>query len=740
MWMTRVAVANPVFATMVMAALTVLGLFSYNKLRVEQLPDVTLPFVSVNINYPGASPEAVETDVTKPVEQVLNTLPGVDHIYSNSGEGWSNVFVQFKLNVNADKVTQDVRDKIAQVRPNLPKDVQEPVIQREGGADDNQQPVVYMVLLSNDRSARDLTYIAEQTVKTTFERINGVGNVALSGTSRRQVDIRLKPDALMQAGIGTEQVISALRSANVNAPVGEVSGRAGDAVVRVDGRIKDPAQFGDIVVATRMSDRGPVQVRLSQVADVVDAQAERTQIARFNGAPGIGVSVFKIQDANLVDVGNAVKRAADELRRQLPADVQLKTWYASSDWVQQSLDNVRTTIVEGALLTIVIVFLFLASWRSTVITGLTLPIAVISTFVALYAFGFTLNYLTLMALSLCIGLLIDDAIVVRENISRHLHMGKSPHQAALDGTNEIGLAVLATTFSIVAVFVPIAFMSGVIGKFFYAFGITVAVAVMISLFVSFTLDPMLSAYWRDPPEGATRLPVIGPVLRWFDRAMGWMEHTYASIIERALNRPKTTVALAVAALVGSLALLPLVGSEFIPETDQGFTNLRITMPPGSTLSYADEKARRVEDVLRGFKEVELTGSEVDAKNININLKLIDHRQRSRTQKQIEQALREELGKIPGINLKIGWNSPIWINVLGNNEAALEGVLTELRTRVAKVPGVVDLDTNVKPGTPALSVRLKPQAAELGITNAQLGTILRTYVTGDESGTWLSPEG
>jgi hydrophobe/amphiphile efflux-1 (HAE1) family protein len=739
MWMTRVAVANPVFATMVMAALTVLGLFSYNKLRVEQLPDVTLPYVSVEIRYPGASPEAVETDITKPVEQAMNTLPGVDRIISNSGEGWSNVFVQFKLSVDGDKAAQDVREKVSQVRPSLPKDAQEPVVRRVG-SEDNQQPVVYMVLLSDKRSARELTFIAEKTVQTAFERINGVGNIALSGTTRRQVEIRLKPQALAQAGVGTEQVLAAVRAANVNAPVGQVSGRAGDAVVRVDGRIKDPREFADIVVATRSADRGPVQVRLGQVADVVDAEQERTQIARFNGAPGIGISVFKIQDANLVEVGKSVLKAADELRKTLPADVQLKTWYASSDWVQQSLDNVRSTIFEGALLTIVIVFLFLASWRSTVITGLTLPIAVISTFVALYAFGFSLNYLTLMALSLCIGLLIDDAIVVRENISRHLQLGKSPRQAALDGTNEIGLAVLATTFSIVAVFVPIAFMCGVIGKFFYAFGITVAVAVMISLFVSFTLDPMLSAYWRDPPHGAMNLRFVGPVLRRFDALMTAMEHWYSRIIEWALNRRKTTVAIAVAALVASFVLLPFLGSEFIPETDQGFTNLRITMPPGSTLQYADEKAQRVEEVLREFKEVELAGSEIDAKNININLKLIDHKERRRSQKEVEQAIRERVATIPGVDLKIGWNSPIWINVLGNNDVALAQVLTELRSRVSKVPGIVDLDTSVKPGTPALSIRLKPQAADLGITHAQLGAVLRTYVTGEESGTWLSPEG
>jgi HAE1 family hydrophobic/amphiphilic exporter-1 len=739
MWMTRVSVQNPVFATMVMAAITVLGIFSYNKLKVEQLPDVSLPFISVGIVYPGATPEAVETDITKPVEQAMNTLSGIDSLRAYSGEGYSEVYVQFKLNTDPVKAMQDVRDKMAEIRPSLPRDAREPTYRRQG-PDDNQQPVVYMVLVSDKRSQRELTFIAEKTVKTAFERIGGVGQIELSGTTRRQVEVRLKPEALAQAGISVDQAMAAIRAANVNAPVGQVSGASGDAVVRVDGRIKDPREFGQIVVATRTTERGPVQVRLSQIADVVDGERERDQIARFSGTQGIGVSVYKVQDVNLVDVGRGVLTAAEQLRKTLPPDVQLKTWYASSEWVKNSLDNVRTTILEGAFLTVVIVFLFLASWRSTVITGVTLPISVVSTFIALYAMGFTLNYMTLMALSLCIGLLIDDAIVVRENISRHLHMGKSPMQAALDGTHEIGLAVLATTFSIVAVFVPIAFMEGVIGKFFFPFGITVTVAVLISMFVSFTLDPMLSAYWRDPEEGARNMRFAGPVLRWFDGFMQRLEHRYERIMAWALHRPKTSVGIAFASLISAFALLPLVGTEFMPQTDQGFTSVRLSLPPGSSLEYADGKAKRVEEVLKEFKEIELYGTEVSSSSVYISLKLVDRGKRKRSQQQLEDAIRERVGTIPGMELKVGWGGAIRVAFLGNNEAELERAMKEFKEKAAKIPGIADLETSIKPGTPALSIRLKPEAAELGITHAQLGSMLRTLVSGEEAGSWLSPEG
>ncbi len=756
MWMTRVSVHHPVFATMVMLAITVLGLFSFKRLGVEQMPNVALPFISVGVPYPGASPDGVETDITKPLETALNTLPGVKMIRSNSFEGYSNVFVEFKLEVDPDKALQSVRDKVAQVRPGLPREAREPQINSQSG--ENQQSIVYMVLLSKTRSVRELSFLADKQVKTQLERINGVGQVRLGGLSQRQLEVRLNAQALQQSGVSVDQVLGALRAMNLNAPVGEISGPTGDAVVRIDGRMKAISDFENLVVATRSTERGPTAVRLAQVAQVVDAERTQQQLSRFNGAPGIGLDIYKVQDANLVEVGKSVVAQAKQIQKLLPPDVELKVWWATSDWVGASLNNVVRTILEGAALTLIIVFLFLASWRSTIITGLTLPIAIIATFIALDAFGFTLNYLTLMALSLCIGLLIDDAIVVRENISRHAAMGKTPMQAALDGTNEIGLAVIATTLSIVAVFVPIAFMEGVMGKFFYSFGVTVTAAVLVSLFVSFTLDPMLSAYWADKNPvttgggeggagagaaahgGSMNTPYIGAVLRGFDRFITRLEKAYRKWIDWALRWKKTTAAIALASFLSALGLLTLVGGEFMPEVDQGFTNVSITMPPGGTLAYSDGKARRAEPMIAALPEVEMVLTDVSAKNINFAIKLKPKADRKKGQKQVEEDIRAIIGTIAGLEPQIGWNRPIYVALLGNNEVELDRVMQKLKTKVLAIKGISEVEISSKPGTPALSIRLKPEAAALGITHAQLSGMLRSMVSGEEAGLWAAPDG
>src|SRR3989440_906079 len=521
MWMTRVAINHPVFATMVMVALTVIGIFSYQRLRVEPMPEIRLPFVAIRVEYPGASPEQFENDVAKPIENAVNQVAGVKRLLSASYEGFGWTWVEFRLNVDQDRVLQETRDKVAQIRASFPRDVKDPVVQR--GGDENDEPVAFYGLVGDNVSARELTRLAEQAVQKGLERVHGVGRVSLGGTVTRQIQVRVDAARLTALGLTVDQVVAALKSANVAVPVGTVSNRSAEAIVRVDGRISSPKDFGRIIVAAK----GGAPILLSQIAEVVDGERERVSMARINGGPAVSFQVFKAQAANIVEDGEALKRAAAEVSKQLPPGVELRLLRASSDFVQRSADNVKHTIIEGGLLTVLIVFLFLGSWRSTIITGLALPISVIATFVALYAFGFTLNYMTMMALSLCIGLLIDDAIVVRENIVRHVHMGKDHMTAAREGTQEIGLAVVATTFAICAVFVPVAFMKGIVGKFFFPFGITVTVAVLVSLFVSFTLDPMLSSIWKDPAHNPlARLPVLGHLMRATDRVLDLMHTLY----------------------------------------------------------------------------------------------------------------------------------------------------------------------------------------------------------------------
>ncbi|HJV69528.1 efflux RND transporter permease subunit [Ideonella sp.] len=784
MWMTRVAINNPVFATMVMVALCVLGLFSYSKLGVEQMPDISLPGAWIDIRYPGASPEAVEREVAKPLEEALNSIAGVNRVQSRSFEGRVQASVEFSLNTDMSRAMQDLRDRIAAAQAVFPKDVRQPSVSRFQA--DNAQPVVVMALLSKTRSARELSTLADLTIAKRLGRVEGVAKVDVGGLVTREVRIDLDPLRLRAYGVTPAEISTALAAANADQPVGLVSDKVSDAILRVEGRVKDPKQFADIVVAHR----GSLVLTLGDLGTLVERERERDSIARTNGSPAISFAVFKQQDANIVATGDAVKEAMEELRKTLPADVELNLIYASSDFVKNSLTGLRHTLIEGALLTVAIVFLFLHSWRSTIITGLTLPIAVISSFIAVYAFGFTLNFMTMMALSLCIGLLIDDAIVVRENIVRHVGMGKDHHTAAYEGTNEIGLAVMATTFAICAVFVPVAFMGGIIGKFFYPFGITVAVAVIVSLFVSFTLDPMLSSVWRDPPSAKLRhLPGIGHMIRATDRGMEALHAIYGKLINWAFSgrryrvfvpplpawghpfdaegrrdrskprrlrfvtlTPRGIIAWSgVMSFVVALGLGGVVGSEFVPQTDQGFTQLNLRFPVASSLERGNDKVMQVETILAAkYPEIKTVQTVVGStgeglatgrNQASLNIALVDRSARQRSQKQIEDAIRADIANIPGLEASVGFDRPIWITILGADGEQLTKVAQEFAEKLKKIKGAVDVETTVKPGLPAFAVRLKDSAIrELGLTGPQVAASLRAYVNGDVATYWTTPDG
>ena len=781
MWFTRVSINNPVFATMIMAALCVLGLFSYSQLRVERLPDISPPLVFVSVAYPGASPESIETDLTRPIELGLNGIAGVKMIRSNSLEGRSETVVEFSLDADMSRAVQDVRDKVSALQPAFPRDAKAPYISRFDG--DNAQPTVNLALIAPERSSRELSLLADQDVRKRLERVAGVARVDVSGLTVRQVRIDLDPQRLRAYQLTPADVSTALQRANADMPVGLLSSAKEDALVRVEGKMRDPKAFSDVVIANR----GNLAVRLGDLGQLVEREREPDSLSRVDGVPSISFQVYKQQDANIVLTGEGIKRATEELRKTLPPGVELRMVYDDSEWVKDSLSGVKRTLIEGAMLTIAIVFLFLHSWRSTVITGLTLPIAVISAFIAVYAFGFTLNFMTMMALSLCIGLLIDDAIVVRENIVRHVHMGKDHFSAARDGTEEIGLAVMATTFAICAVFIPVAFMKGIIGKFFFPFGITVAVAVLVSLFVSFTLDPMLSSIWKDPPTNRLiKLPVIGHLMRGTDRLLDLMHVVYERTIRWVFSgrhyrvlvpplpayghpydaqgrrdparprewrfatvTPRALVLLAgIASFVGALGLAPLVGTEFIPEADNSFIRINVRMPVGTSLTRGSQKMRQVEDVVRTMPEVRMISADIGggdfsngARNTGtVNIQLIRRGERKRSQKQVEDAIREALRPIPGIDVSLG-QRPIFVSLMGPDPAVLEVEVQKLAERIGKIKGITDLETSVKPGLPAYAVRLKPDAVrELGLTATQLAASLRTFVNGDVATYWTAPDG
>ena len=778
MWMTRVSINNPVFATMVMVALCVLGLFSYQRLGVEQMPDISPPVVFISVQYPGASPGAVETEITKPLEDALNGIAGVKMIRSNSFEGHSETVVEFNLSVDMTRATQEVRDKVAVVQSGFNRDVKPPFVSRFDG--DNAQPTVTLALMATNRSDRELSLIADQTVQKRLTSVEGVARVTPLGLVTRQVRIDLDPQRLRGFGLTPADVSAALARANTDQPVGMLQNHSEDSLVRVEGRLTDPKQFKDVVVSRNASSG---VVLLGDVGTLVEREQEPDSLSRINGRPAVTFNIYKQQDANIVRTGAAIKAAVEEMRPSLPPGVELKLIYASSDWVEASLSGVKKTLGEGALLTIAIVFLFLHSWRSTIITGLTLPISVIASFIAINAFGFTLNFMTMMALSLCIGLLIDDAIVVRENIVRHVGMGQDHHTAARKGTDEIGLAVMATTFAICAVFVPVAFMKGIVGKFFFPFGITVVSAVIVSLFVSFTLDPMLSSVWRDPPAVTLqRLWGVGHLMRCVDWTMARLHNVYERLIGwafsgrryrvfvppvpaygfafgadgRRLTGGKRQLRLAtltprgivlwsaVGTFLAAIALATTIGAEAVPQTDQGYTGLNITMPVGTSLARADEKMKQVEALIGSMPEIDSLSTQVGGDNghntayVGIGLK--PRHQRKLDQFQVEDEIRKRLAGLPGISVALG-NRPIFISILGPDPTVLDQITADLGAKIKQVKGVTDFESSVKPGLPAYAVRVRPDAArQLGVTPTQLAASLRAYVQGDVSTYWTTPDG
>jgi HAE1 family hydrophobic/amphiphilic exporter-1 len=778
MWITKVSINNPVFATMVMVALLVLGVASYNRLAVEQMPDIEFPVAVVFVSYPGASPEAVETDLTKPIEDAVNPIGGVRQITSRSREGSSVVIIEFELKTDVNVAIQEVRDRMGRIRIGFPKDAKEPYISKADT--DNEQPIFNLAVTSETRSLRELTTLSEQVIRKRLENVRGVGSIELSGGTKRQIQILLDPSAMTALGVGVEQVIAALRNENLDMPAGSITRGSEEKLVRVEGRIKDPIAFGKIIVARRGVGGGTGSgtsasspVTLNQVARVIDGEADVQSAARNGGAQGmdpntkaidvsqednsisrldgrraITLEVVKIRGANTVDVGNGLRNAVTELTKQLPADIKLTNMSDRSEWVKRSVDDTQKTIIEGALVTVLVVFLFLHSWRSTVITALTLPISVIATFIALYALGFTINALTLMALSLCIGLLIDDAIVVRENIVRHLGIGKDHFTAAREGTEEVGLAVMATTFTIVAVFLPVAFMGGIIGLFFYQFGVTVAVAVLVSLFVSFTLDPMLSSIWHDPPENRfRRLPWLGALMQRFESGVESAHRVYGRWLGWALNHRKTVLGIAVGALIGAFAIViaGAVGSEFIPESDESELTIRLSTPVGSSLAYTEAKVDQAEKSLREFPEVRQIYSRIGTSNGRntsfLNVKLVHKAERKLTQKELEQKFRERLRRIVGIELSVGWMRPIQVSIVGPDAERLQEIGAEVERALTKIKGVTEIESSEKAASPTLAIRINRQlASDLGLTLSQIANATRPLIAGDSVTTWLGPDG
>ncbi|KKB85103.1 nodulation protein NolG [Devosia limi DSM 17137] len=748
MFLTRIAVNNPVFATMVMVALMVFGVYSYQRLPIEQMPDIDLPVVAVVVSYPGASAESVENDIIKPIENAVNTISGIDTLQSTARSGQALIIMLFDMEVNSVEAMQEVRDKMAPLEATLPQSADKPQILR---FDPAAMPVISLAIRSDTMSATDLTKLADDVVVERLRNIQGVGSVSLVGGVPTQIDVLVDPDRLDAFGVSMGEVMSAIGQNNRDLPAGTITEGQVARSIQIEGRLEQIDDFADIIVART----GGQPVRLGDVATISAGAAEDESLAFINGQRALAIDIVKVQGANTVGVAAAVHEALDRLERdELPEGVHVDVVRDNAVPVEQSFHTVQNMIIEGALLAVLIVFIFLNSWRSTVITALTLPISIIGTMIVLYALGFTLNMMTLMALSLSVGILIDDAIVVRENIMRHLHMGKGHFQAAVDGTNEIGLAVLASTLSIVAVFLPVAFMDGMLGRFFLQFGVTVSVAVMISLFVAFTLDPMMSSVWHDPAsEPGVKRGAVGRAIARFDDGFTWLSQRYRSVLRWSLRHRLATLGMAAALFFSSFLLVPMVGIEFVPPTDNGEFQVEVETPQGSSLAYTGEKVRQIEALLREMPEVERTYATVNAGQgasgqnaASILVSMVPASERDRMPHEMAGPTREVLAQVPGITTVVGVASfgsvtkPVQVTLYGDSFTTLSQLADDLSAQLADIPGLADIETSLQDAQPVVAIRVNQDlASELGVSPQQISAVLRPMLSGEEASEWTSPE-
>lgn len=747
--LSGVAIRRPVFTTMMMLGLIVLGIFGFRRLAIDEFPDVEIPIVVVQTVYPGASPETIEREVTERLELAFNPVEGVDRITSQSLEGVSLVIIEFDLDRNVDQASQDVRAKIDAIRRDLPLDIDPPVVQK---FDPAAQPILSLAISSDQTPIVELTRLADDVVRRRLEAVSGVGEARLAGGLQREIRVFLLPDQMQSLGISVGEVMAALQQQNLEVPAGRLERGNEEQLVRVTGRLQRPEQFGEIIVANRMGN----PIRLKQVARVEDATEEERSLALVNGQRAVAIDVLKVQGANTVAVADAVMEAVAELEEVLPAGVAIQVVRDNSVNIRQSVDDAIHELILGAILTVIIVMIFLNDWKATVITSLVLPISVISSFMLMDFMGFSLNMISLMALALSIGILIDDAIVVIENIVRHRQMGKDYFTAARVGTKEIFLAVMATTFSIVAVFVPVAFMGGIIGRFFYQFGLTVAFAVLVSLFVSFTLTPMLSAWWGVDPHvvGHTRGNVLTRAISrfndWFDRQA---KH-YRGIIEWALGHRKTTMGVAVGSLVGAFMLFPFIGGAFMPPADSSQFMVNFETTEGSSLAYARSKAEQLIAEVNQLPGVEYSYTTIGAgltgtvNSGSIYVKLVSPGEREHSQAALIAMARERLTPIFGVEVQVleaggvgGAQAPLSIEIRGPDTDELQRLSDMLVPMIGDIPGVVDVRSSL--GAPLPEYRIdvdRDLANELGLNVGQIANVVRPVLAGVDATRWEDPTG
>ncbi len=736
-WLAALCVRRPVFASVLILSLTVIGVFSFAQLGIDQFPNVDIPTALVTTRLPGAAPEQVESEVTDKIEEAVNTISGIDTLTSTSSEGVSQVVVSFRLEKNADVATQEVRDRVNRILPLLPRTITQPIIEKR---DPDAFPVLTVALTAN-APVRDITEYADKVLRRQLESADGVGQVLVLGGRRRQINVVLDADRLRAQNLTVNDVARALQAQNSDIPGGRIDQGAQSLTMRTRGRVESPAEFGSIVI--REVAGYPVQV--GDVARIEDGMADAQTVASVNGDPTVLLQIRKQSGTNTVEIVNAVKARLTQLEETLPPGYRLRIVRDQAEFIEASITSVEEHLVVGSLLAALVVLLFLGNLRSTIIAAISIPTSIIATFGLIWYMGFTLNMLTMLALTLSVGIVIDDAIVVLENIYRFIEeKGMPPMEAAVEATREIGLAVLATSLSLVAIFLPVGFMSGMVGRFMQSFGLTMAFAILVSLLVSFTLTPMMSSRWlrvkRAGPGGAAHdskhSAIFGPMDRAYAAMLGWsMSHRWVIGV------------LAVAVLLSSVPLFRFVAITFVTQDDQSGFDVNVRALEGTSLEATEVMANRIGAAIRRIPEVNYTlatvaGDGAGTRNsASIFVKLHPIEARERDQFAVMGQVRDEVlapFTAEGVRASVGGGGGggggqggVQFVLRGPELRGLQEYSERLLEKVKTIPGVVDADTNLNAGKPEVSVRMdRPKAADLGVPLSEAAEALRLLVNGD----------
>lgn len=740
--LAALSIKRPIFILCVVSLMLVLGVISLLKMPVDLFPDVTFPIVAIQITYPGASPVDLEKQVSKPIEDALGSLPGLKTMTSSNLDSIAVIVLEFKLGTDIKEAEQQVRNRIGNIRRDLPNEMYEPVIRRFDPAD---QPVITLAITSKLPQGQAYD-VANEVIKPQFERLNDVGQVTVVGGRKTEIHVLVDKNKLQERQISMLQISKRVEETSKDIPVGKIDNLKNELLMRTNGEFTSIDELKNVNINFLGSDRA---VNLNEVARVERGLEDEQNIASIRGAPALLLQVFKQSGSNTVSVTDDVKKSLATINKYLEAkkiDAKVEVVRDMSRPIRLNVADVQESILIGIGLCIVVVFLFLGSGRSTLITGMALPNSLLGGFIVMYAMGFSINMMTLLALSLAVGLLIDDAIVVRENIFRHLEMGKAPKQAALDGTKEVTQAVIATTLVVIAVFGPISFLEGIIGQFFRQFGLTIVFTMLISLFDAFTVAPMLSAYLASPTEHGQRKGPIGRMLGVFDSLQNRLENLYEGILKPTLGHPKKVLLGALLLFIGCMMTLRYIPKTFLPGQDNGEFTVSIETPVGTSLRGTAAFTKQIEDLLTKDPTVDMVLSTIGSSNAEANkaslyVRLVDRKNRQLNTTDMKALVREKVKpflsggiiEVGDIDAAASGQKPFNLNITGDNLEQLSEYSLKLKERMMKIPGLVDVDTNFRAGKPEFHVAFDRKKTEsLGVSTATAGAELRNRTEGTEA--------